>query len=56
MIETIKLTKDQYETLLFLSNGQTIFNISELYYEPFNRFMGENIDRKSNTDVIHFVK
>lgn len=55
-ITTIKLTDEQYETLLFICNGETIFKPSEILKQPLIGFLGENVKIESNTDVIHFVK
>ena len=41
-METIKLTKNEYETLMFIANKRTIFTKEELNEHPLNGFMGKN--------------
>lgn len=55
-VQTILLTEEQYETLLFLFNGLTTFVKDEITSERLKKFLGKNVYIESNTEVIHFVK
>lgn len=57
-INLIKLTESEYNSLLFISNGRTMFNIYELIEEPLKTFLPpiDIADYITTTNLVQFVK
>ena len=56
MITTITLTENEYNTLIYLCNGETVFKTSELLKEPLSSFIGNSDINTTENEYIHFVK
>lgn len=52
---TIELTKDEYESLMYCTNGQTAVIAGE-FLEDYMPFFGKNIKQCNSDDILLFQK